>query len=260
MKRNLKIYFTLLYANLKILTRFRADFILLILSGSLTQTLGVIFILTIFNRIPSIDGWNLQEILLIFSIVYVVEGLVSIFFDGLWSLTSVINSGEFDRILLRPISPMIQIATLGFGSQGIGNSLIGIVLLCYSMVSLDILNIWNIFLVFIFIITGVVIRVSINYCVATISFWTKNGNPLMIANYTLSEFSKYPMSIFSLPLQALITIVPYAFISYVPTIFLLKKEGSIFLISVYPVMIIYSVYFMFMFFSRAIKRYESSGN
>ncbi|MBD8839083.1 ABC-2 family transporter protein [Paenibacillus sp. FSL K6-4396] len=260
MIRNLKIYFILLYANLRVLVRFRADFILLILSGSLTQFLGVIFILTIFNRIPSIDGWNLQEILLIYSIVYVIEGLVSIFFDGLWSLTSVVNSGEFDRILLRPVSPMIQIATLGFGSQGIGNSLIGLVLLSYSMIHLDLLSALNILLVIVFIILGVIIRVSINYCVATISFWTKNGNPLMIANHSLSEFSKYPMSIYSLPLQALIVVVPYAFISYVPTVILLQKEGSLIFLSMYPLIIAYSVYCMLRFFGIAIQRYESSGH
>ncbi|MCK0473039.1 ABC transporter permease [Halalkalibacter sp. APA_J-10(15)] len=260
MLRNLKTYFCLLNANLKTLVSFRVDFILLILSGSLTQLLGVIFIFTIFKQVPNIDGWSLYEIILIYSLVFLVEGLVSIFFDGIWKLTSIVNSGEFDRILLRPVSPIIQIATLGFGSQGIGNFIIGLILLVYSLIKLNLMNPITIFIVIIFVFLGVIIRAAINYCIAASSFWTKNGNPLMMANYSFSEFSKYPITIYSYSLQILIIVIPYIFISYVPVLFILKKEGANILLALYPFVILYCILCVNIIMKKGIKKYGSTGN
>lgn len=258
MSRNLRIYFRLLNANIKTLASFRIDFLLLIISGTLTQILGVVFIFTIFNNIPNIQGWTLNEIILIYSLVFLVEGLVSIFFDGVWNLTSIVNSGKFDRILVRPVSPFIQIATLGFGSQGIGNFIVGFILLIYSLISLDILT-WKNLVILIFIFLGVIIRASINFCVSATSFWTKNGNPLMMANQSLSEFSKYPITIYSLPLKILVTLIPYAFIGYIPVIYILDK-GSAILLFLYPLITIYSVYCACFIVNKGIYRYDSSGN
>jgi len=247
--------------NIKTVMGFRADFILLIISGTLTQMLGIIFIFTLFSKVPEIYGWNVYEIIFMYSIVYIVDGLVSFLFDGTWNLTSVINSGEFDRILLRPVSPVIQIVTLGFGSQGIGNFVMGIFLLVYSINHLNIdKGVLPTFYIVLFILIGVFLRVSINLCVAAASFWTKNGNPLMMANYSLSEFSKYPLSVYNWFIQVIVVIIPYAYVSFVPATLILKKDVSIEIIYSYPIIILYCCLCIQLLMKKGIMKYESVGN
>lgn len=231
------------------------------ISGSFTQILSLFFIWAIFEQIPDIAGWSIYEICFIYGITFIIDGIVSIFFDGIWNLSSVVNRGDFDRIMLRPVSPIIQIFTLGFGPSGIGNLIVGIVALIYSLSYLPVvMNLSNGLLILYIILSGITIRVCVNLSVSSVAFWTKNGNPIMLANHGLFEFSKYPANIYSLPIKVILFVVPYSFISFIPAAYLFGKNdwGWLFLIS--PLILIYCLGVTYWIFRIAVGKYESVGN
>lgn len=259
--RNTKLYFRLWGVNIKTLAGFRGDFIIMLISGCLTQILSIVFIFALFQKIPSIAGWTLNELIFMFSIIFIVDGFVSVFFDGIWNLSSVVNSGAFDRIILRPISPVLQIVTLGFGPSGIGNILVGIVTLTYCLSQIHTNLSWiNLMLILYTVILGIALRVCINLSVVSTAFWTKNGNPIMMANQGLSEFSKYPLVIFNKGIQLILIIIPYSFISFVPASALFEHSAWSKMIYLSPLVMLYCLFLTNLILKKSILKYESVGN
>ncbi|MDQ0173390.1 ABC transporter permease [Paenibacillus tundrae] len=261
MKHYIWLYLRMLAVNIKSQLSFKADFWIMFLSGSLSQILNIIFIFVLFNRIPTLAGWDMWEIAFMLSLFYITEGLASIFFEGTWSLPSIVNRGEFDRLLLRPIPTVIQIFTLGFGPQGVGNVLLGLTILVYSFKETAMeLTPSNIVLLSFSILFGVIIRVAINLITSITSFWTKNGNPIMMASNSILEFSKYPISIYILPIKILLLLIPYSYITFIPAALFFEKEFWKYLFYLFPVVTVYIILVAKLVLKLALNKYESFGN
>lgn len=63
-----------------------------VFSGVLSQVMGLIFIWTVFDKIPEVHGWVMWEIVFIFALVYLTEGFSSLFGEGTWNLSGIVNS------------------------------------------------------------------------------------------------------------------------------------------------------------------------
>ena len=76
-----------------------------------------------------------------------------------------------------------------------------------------------------FVVSASVIRVCLNIVANSSSFWLKgsrNSLPHMV--YTIWEFGKYPINIFSGAIQfILLTILPYAFMGFLPAAYMFDK-------------------------------------
>ena len=99
----------------------------------ISQGIGVIFLWTIFSKIPLINGWRFWDVVLIYSLVVIAEGLSQLFTQGIWNLSWVVNTGDLDPILIRPYSPVLQILSSQVGMNGLGNMALGIGLLAAAV-------------------------------------------------------------------------------------------------------------------------------
>lgn len=63
-----------------------------------------------FNNTENISGWNFYQILLLYGITRISIGFVAFCFDSMYEIgPKYIRNGEFDKILLRPVHPLISI-------------------------------------------------------------------------------------------------------------------------------------------------------
>jgi ABC-2 type transport system permease protein len=85
-----------------------------------------------------------------------------IFFDNLWVLgNQYIREGKFDILLLRPISPLFHLVANKIQQDGIGNLVIGCILLAHSIAHLDItLTFVDMLMVLVFTLSGGMIFAS----------------------------------------------------------------------------------------------------
>jgi ABC-2 type transport system permease protein len=117
------------------------------------------------------------------------------------------------------------------------------------------------FLVILFV-SAATIRVSINLATAASAFWVRSPwsmVPMFV--HQLGEFAKYPITIYSLGVQALIVIaVPFAFVSFFPTAFLFGMDAWSGPGLLTPLVAIYCVLFAVWIFRRGLRRYESTGH
>lgn len=262
-RRSLFLFSRFLAQNTKIKLEYKADSIILFFSGAALQGIGFLFLSVLFTRIPSIQGWTKWEIIFMLSLIFFSEGLVSFAFEGAWQMAFLLNMGDMDRILLRPVSPILQILTFTMGIHGIGNMVMGTVLFILSLSNTII--VWSaakILFVPVFIVSACAIRTAISFAANCSAFWIKamsNAIPLMI--FQLADFAKYPASMFGRAIETLmIFIIPYAFISYIPAVYLFDKFAWGPLAWLSPLVALWLACIARKIFYFGLSRYESTGN
>ena len=257
------IYFRCLGQQMKAILAYEADFAVMLVSAVIVQLAGFLFIWTIFQRIPSINGWSMWQVVMMYALVFVTEGVGSLFFEGTWRLSELVYNGKFDQILMRPVSPIVQVLAGAVGFNGLGNIVTGTVLIVIGIVNTPIQ--WTpgrLLMLVILIASAATIRVAINLGSAASAFWIKapwSMVPMFV--HQLGEFAKYPITIYSVAVQALIVIaVPFAFVSFFPTAFIFGVEAWSLQGLLTPLVAVYSVLMAVWLFNVGLRRYESTGH
>ena len=70
-----------------------------------TQIAGILFLYLVFEQIPSLQGWSLDQLIFIYGFAQIPRGIDHLFTDNIWMIAWrwVIN-GDFDRYMLRPMN------------------------------------------------------------------------------------------------------------------------------------------------------------
>ncbi|WP_274364069.1 ABC transporter permease [Paenibacillus thermotolerans] len=257
------VYFRLMSQHLKSILEYQADFLITLVAALLTQLLGFVFLWVVYQRIPEINGWSFWEVAFIYATIFFTEGFSSLFFNGMWHLGTLVNRGGLDRYLVRPMPAALQVLTTEFGIGGVGNLVLGGIIIFQALQHIQ--TEWTlskIVIAAVLIFSGMVIRVSVIFAACCQVFWTGSSNtsfPHMV--HTLSDFAKYPITIYNLGVQALVTvIVPYAFISFFPASYIIGKADWAVWGLLSPLVAIYTAAAALWIFRTGIRRYESSGN
>lgn len=262
-RRTLFLYFRFFGQQLKAILEYQTDFLVLVVAAVLTQLLGLVFIGTVYNRIPEINGWGYWEVIFIYSMMNFATGFMQLFFEGMWRIGGLVNGGGFDRMLVRPVSPVLQVLSYAVGMNGLGNILLSGVMLFQSLshVSVE----WSLTKVLFFTLlffSTIAIRLSIALAANSLAFWTQapnNAFPVMVSN--MSDFTKFPITIYGIGIQIFFSlIVPYAFVSFYPAAYLFNKEGWSHLGMLTPLVAIYCVAASLWMFRKGLIRYEGAGN
>jgi ABC-2 type transport system permease protein len=257
------IYFRCLGQQMKAILAYEADFVVLLFSAALVQITGFLFIWTIFQRIPSINGWTFWQVVMMYALIFVTEGVGSLFFEGTWRLSNLVYTGQFDQMLVRPVSPIVQVLASAVGFNGLGNLVTGFVLIGISITNVPVA--WTpgrLLMLVILIGSAATIRVAINLGSAATAFWIAapwSMVPMFV--HQLGEFAKYPITIYSFAVQALIVIaVPFAFVSFFPTAWVFGVDAWSLPGLITPLVAIYAMFMAVATFRIGMRRYESSGH
>lgn len=263
LSRVIYLYKRMYAQQLKAIMEYNKDFYILLCSAALTQVLGFIFLSVIYNQIPDINGWKFWEVSFMYAMIFLTEGIGSLFFEGTWRLSGLVNRGELDRYLLRPVPIVLQVFCTGIGVNGLGNLLIGGVIIWQSLLHSHIhWSFAKIAITLLLLVSAVIIRVSINLVGNSAAFWIRNaGNAFPLMVHSMADLAKYPVTLFNQGVRILIsTVLPYAFISFYPATYIFEKSGWSGWWMLAPVVAIGSAAAAYNIFRFGLTRYESTGN
>lgn len=234
----------------------------------LREATGIIVIYLTLLTFGSIGGWDTYELLFLFSFVYLTYGILILFFTGFRDFEHTVNSGNFDRLILRPRGLLFQVlASDSDWFACLGHGGLGIVVFIFSVSHLNIeWSTWKIIYCIMSVFNGVLIQGAIFLFTATLSFYfIKTSNMRELMYWQMRKFAGYPISIFPKVIQFLMTyIVPFAFVNYFPASYLLGKDisnkyNNAYLWAVpFIGMILYALVYLFWRYS--LRHYKSSGN
>ncbi|MDC7218754.1 MAG: ABC-2 family transporter protein [Spirochaetales bacterium] len=248
--------------------QYKVDACLRSLAVFLRESAGIIVIYMMLLKFDSINGWTRDELLFLFSFIFLTYGIFILFFTGFRDFPKLVNKGTFDRFMLRPRGLVFQvIASNADWFAAIGHGGLGICLFIFSASRLTIE--WSLGLgiyCFFTILGGVLIQGAIFLFLASLSFsLIETGNLKSLLFWNTRKFAGYPISIFHSSIQFLLTfVVPFAFVNYFPAQFLLRKpdlaEFPLFFIYIAPLVgpILYILSYAYWRFS--LRFYKSTGS
>jgi ABC-2 type transport system permease protein len=229
MVRYLSLYGYFLNQRFKILMEYRLNFFIGATSTAILQIASLATLWVVMSQIPSLNGWSFHEVLLIYGLLTLGESITHMFADNLWTVGwSYIRTGDFDRFLVRPIDPLFHLLADRFCHDGIGNFLIGSILVGLAMQNLDIpLTLQTSLYLLVTVVSGGAIFIALNLITATSAFWIMESIPVTQMVFGMNEFAKYPLTIYSRGIGLVLTwVIPYGFVSFYPASHLLGREAG----------------------------------
>ncbi len=258
-----KLYFKYFKLSLKNIAEYRVDFFIGILSMLTEQIISIATIFIIFQNIPSIANWKLEELILMYAFSSLGRAIDLIFFDHYWTFGwKYLIPGHFDRILTKPVNSLFQITAERIQIHGVGFIIVGLVALIYSFNNLQIdYSIVNLLMVVVFTICSGLIYAGINVFLMTLSFWLQNSLPLMNVTFTFAMVGRYPLDIFPDFLKIIICVfLPYAFTGYFPATFYLTGAHYSSLSLLTPVVALIVWLIAYQFWKYGNTKYIGAGN
>ena len=263
MGRILRLHRIFVKQYMKNLMEYKVDFLTGAVSFLLGQVIQIAFLGIIFSQIPDLVGFTFHQILFIYGFSLLPKGIDHLLFDNLWSVGYfIVRKGDFDKYLTRPINSLFYVIAEKFCVDAFGELLIGLVLVVYSVVQMQLAITWYMIPLFIIAVAfATLIYTAIKIATSAIAFWTKASGHITHMLYMTNDFSKYPTSIYNKFVRGFITyVIPFAFTAYYPASYFLTGENPLFCIGGTVVAACVLLTVSVLIWNRGIRAYESAGS
>jgi len=198
---------------------YRVSFIIRTVAHFTLTGIEFLGLVVLFQRFGRIDGWTLPQVGFLYGIVSVAFALAEAIPRGFDIFPNLVKSGDFDRILVRPRSPALQILGQEFQLMRAGRFLQGAIVLIWSADQLAIH--WTVpsaLLLIGAIAGGTCLFSGLFILQAAMCFWTVESIEIMnCSTYGGVETAQFPLTIYKPWFRDVFTfVIPLATINYFP--------------------------------------------
>ncbi len=262
MKRYITLYLAFIKFSVSSRLEYRLDFI-----ANALRSLGWFFVAIIsfnvlFQQTNTIAGWDKNEALTLFGIFMCInEWWYTLFFMNLTRIPEYVQKGDFDSLLLKPISTQFIATMKFFMIFTLPNALLSFfVILYYSSIVSKKISLGDYILTAFLTFNGLMILYSIMLFFVTLSFWIVRLKAFWEIYGVLTEGARYPVDLFKNPLRfVFIYIIPLAVIFTFPAQNLVKTLSPVYLISSFIIGMIF-FWVSHKFFYLGIRHYNSASS
>ncbi len=263
----LRVLGLVMWAGIKSHMEYRLDFFLRVTMGVVWNLTSLVFIWAVLARFKSMAGWSQGEIFFIYTLRLLAHAGYCLLFHNVQMVSRYVRRGGFDRVLLRPLNPLIQLITWEYDPAGIGD--LGLGLVCFVVVSRLLEFQWTppaIAFLLLVMAGGCLIELSLFLIINTLAFWITEASRLTWIVLTFSDnFALYPLDIYNGVLQFVLTfLVPVGFMSYYPATAFLNRMGDTLFSPAFayltPLVGLALFTLAYAFWRVGINRYQSTGS
>jgi ABC-2 type transport system permease protein len=219
------------------------------------------FFEVIYSNIGSINGWNREQTFFFLGIFISSDSLFTTFFQrSFWALPTVINQGELDVLLTKPISAIFLASFKEINFTQILNLFLGFWIIHHygdaagfegGIAWLGVVG-W--------IIIGLITQYMIRLLFVIWSFWLERGLTVSRLYYQFYAMANKPDGLYPKAIQYLIkTALPFAFMGSIPARSLVGKLPPEEYLLVFVVLVLYGCLCGFLW-NRGLKRYQSASS
>lgn len=263
----LRQYAILLRIGLTSAIQYRADFAMTAIGAICYEAVSLAFVGVIVYAFGSIGGWSLVEVAFVYGIRSMGHALHGILSGQLWATDRVVREGEFDRYLLRPINPLMQLLTRRFQVTAVGDLVFGLVILSVTAVAAPVS--WSVGLVAYLIVAvlgSAFLESAVMLALSSLTFRLLVSGPLLqVADTVFVTFGPYPLSVLPRSVAYLLTFgLPLAYAAFFPAAVLLGRTDDLFvpvwLAMASPAIGLLLYVAAVAFFHRQMRHYSSPGH
>lgn len=222
----------------------------------------VILLNVIYSGTESIGGWNKYQVLMLTFHGGLIDALFTfLMVPGLGQLPQLVNSGELDFYLLKPINKRFYLSCRCFSFSQIKNIAINIIGIIFCYIKMDReFTFVNILGYILLSVSGFLIIYSIIFVLMSLSFWVIKIDVVMSVCSEIITIGNKPMSIYpKISQKILIYVIPILVAFNFPIIFLLENNNLLLIFLSFSIAIIWFL-LSSMIFHKGLKKYASASS
>ncbi len=220
----------LLGAQVRSYTAYRASFAIELAVNAGIPVLDLLTVLALFQVTPSIGGFDVNEVLVMFGMSALAFALADLAVGEIEKIRNYVRIGTMDAVLVRPLSVLGQLLSSGFAFRRVGRVLVTATVLVVALTRADlVLTPARAALMIVAPVAGAVLFASIFIGAATVAFWwIDSGEFANGLTYGGRDFTSYPVNVYGRVFRHVFAYgVGFAFVSYYPTLGLLGRPDPL---------------------------------
>ena len=226
----MRLYFRYAAMHVRSAMQYRADFLAMLFGQLFVVGSNFLAIVLLFDRFGSLPGYTFGEVAMCFAVIGLSYVFSDCFCRGFDVFSRLIVRGEFDRLLVRPRTLVLQVLGSDFGAvRGGFRILYNAVIMVVAVIALD--TVWTpmrALTVVMMVLGGTGIMSGVFILGATMCFYTVQG--LEVINVFTDggrEISSYPLTIYNQWIRRFFTfIVPFGVVNYLPLRYVMGHSDS----------------------------------
>ncbi len=219
------------------------------------------FFEVIYSNIGEINGWGRNETFFFLGIFISSDALFTTLFQrSFWEFPFLINKGDLDVLLTKPINAVFLATTKDINFTQIVNLVLGFWIIHHYGEAAGFTGgvawLGVIFWVFVGLLTQFLMRFISVVC----AFWLERGMTVSMLYYQLYSLANKPSGLYPISIRYLIkTALPFAFMGSIPAQSLMGKLPFSDYLLVGAVLAIYA-WCCILFWKKGLKRYQSASS
>ncbi len=225
--------------------------------------IGVEFTLfkVIYANTPSLAGWTQDQVYFFLGVFFASDALFTIFFQkNFWNFSDLINRGELDIVLTKPVSPIFLALTRWINLTAGFNFLLGMGIILKFSTAAGFAGGWAWLSLAFWLLVGLTTALLLRFAFSVWIFWTERGFIFSRLYYQFFSFATKPDTLYPKAIRYLIlTALPFAFIGSIPARAVIHglSQGEMVLIGI--VLIVFFVLDRTLWFA-GLRRYQSASS
>jgi ABC-2 type transport system permease protein len=262
----LRVYRRLIGAQVRSQLQYRASFTLDVVGTFLISFLDFLAVLVLFHNVPRLAGWSVHEVAFLYATSSVAFAFADLVVGHLETLSQRLRTGTFDILLVRPRGTLFQMIASELALRRLGRFAQGFVVFVYALSGTHVhWDAGRAAMLVAMIPAGFVIFAAVWVAGMCVMFWTTEGGEFTNAfTYGGQFLTQYPIDVYSAWLRRFLAyLVPMAFVSYFPALYVLDKEDPLGLPRILqfssPLIAAASACAAGLIWRAAVRRYRSAG-
>ncbi len=165
------------------------------------------FLFALFSQTQTLSSYNGTQTLFFFLTFTIIDTATQLFFREVYRFRPMVVSGDFDLVLVKPISPLFRALAGGADPLDLIMLVPYIGLLIFVGTQLQSVSLGNVFLYVLLLINAFLISTGFHVLVLSLAILTTEIDHTIMIYRDLTSMGRLPIDIYHEPLRSLITFV-----------------------------------------------------
>lgn len=197
---------------------YRSNFLTMVLVDLIWIFVEFAMFAVLYANTPTLAGWSKEQVYFFLGIFFASDALFSTFFQrNFWSFSDLVNKGELDILLTKPVHPLFLALTRSFNLTAWFNVIMGLGIAVKYADKAGFAGGWHWILVVFWLAVGLTAAFMLRFAFSIWVFWTDRSWAISRLYFQFFSFATKPDPIYPKMIRYLIlTALPFAFIGSIP--------------------------------------------
>ena len=248
---------------LKTRLAYRADFLIDLAANLFAVGIQLATLTVLLSKVSALQGWSFEQVLFIYGFSLVPLGLFNLISVNIYGFSGhYIADGNLDRVLLRPVNPLVQVLCESFNISGLNEMILGCGIMVWAGLALGLRFGWlDAVVLLILVPSAAAIYTAVFMGLAAVSFWHEDRLGLAPPVYNVIRFARYPLTIYGRVVQLFLTFVlPFAWVAFMPAAWFVGGPAFRRLALLTPAVALIAMGLFYLVWRAGLRRYASTGS